>query len=693
MPLTPSSNENGDRQKLDEMLTALYDGSLDDAQTEELLRRLEEPEVRDCFAVHAMLDAYLSIGCADPASIAARLRPEFQVGATRCASAICDKPDTLAAPGKSTVLRFRGNLAGGGWQNTAAINGYIVTALTAIGLMLSLAVVVLVLRFPPKPSGREPGGQDIAHQARRIESSPPAVGSMDESKQAASAPIARLACAVDCRWADIANTLRPDDVLRSGSELRLASGIVELDFEIGVRAVIQGPARLDLLTPAKVFLYAGKMTSEVLKPEARGFEVRTPKGSVVDLGTEFGVEVTPSQSVKVHVFKGEVMVQQAALASAAGSRRVVRNQGLRMDGGAAKPVLVEESGENFIRNIDDANRDRHVVAYRRFEDRPLGVVLPDTSRNTRPFLATADSSYNGNDLFNFSPNNGPQFSGNVETARVPQTGDDNRGCLDNTAPPSHNSATRNVYSHSQFSYASPIDLQAIEPAEWTIEASVKVKSLHGNRQTFVVRDGGDGPNDARLAFRINENDFFELVFCDVRHKIHKTVVNESVRANQWYNLAAVSDGATLKIYVDSCGGNGYQLRSVTDLNPQGAGSTALGCSNPDAEWSVGRGCGPSEWFQGWIDEVRISDVARQPDAFLFAARNPAKWATAKQSVRAAATVASELANVASTANVSPIPLGGTFAKGSANVNNKSRRQLDSAQTACKEFGNVDNASD
>ncbi len=38
MPLSPSSNENGDRQKLDEMLTALYDGSLDDVQSEELLR-------------------------------------------------------------------------------------------------------------------------------------------------------------------------------------------------------------------------------------------------------------------------------------------------------------------------------------------------------------------------------------------------------------------------------------------------------------------------------------------------------------------------------------------------------------------------------------------------------------------------------------------------------------------------------
>jgi len=38
-------------------------------------------------------------------------------------------------------------------------------------------------------------------------------------------------------------------------------------------------------------------------------------------------------------------------------------------------------------------------------------------------------------------------------------------------------------------------------------------------------------------------------------------------------------------------------------------------------WSVGRGCydgGMCRWFQGWIDEVRICDVALTPDDFLFA---------------------------------------------------------------------------
>ena len=62
-------------------------------------------------------------------------------------------------------------------------------------------------------------------------------------------------------------------------------------------------------------------------------------------------------------------------------------------------TLMEDTGESFIRSMDQAGRDQHVVAYWRFEDRPLGMLLPDTQRNTRNVRATTDSSFNGNDLF------------------------------------------------------------------------------------------------------------------------------------------------------------------------------------------------------------------------------------------------------------------------------------------------------
>ena len=98
--------------------------------------------------------------------------------------------------------------------------------------------------------------------------------------------------------------LPPDELLD------LAAGVVELRFDAGVKVILQGPARADLTSAMAMRLQSGKMTAEILRPEARGFQVQTPKGKVVDLGTEFGVEVTPTRDVEVHVFKGEVVVEQ-----------------------------------------------------------------------------------------------------------------------------------------------------------------------------------------------------------------------------------------------------------------------------------------------------------------------------------------------------------------------------------------------
>ena len=121
------------------------------------------------------------------------------------------------------------------------------------------------------------------------------------------------------------------------------------------------------------------------------------------------------------------------------------------------------------------------------------------------------------------------------------------------APP-----TRDLYTHSRVSHAAPIDIQTIKLSQWTIEASVKAKVLNMGSQTFVGRDGGKG---AVMAFRINAQDRFEIFFSDVKYHSHTAVAKIPVKANQWYHLAAVSDGLNLRLYVDGRDGKGYQLRA------------------------------------------------------------------------------------------------------------------------------------
>ncbi len=435
--------------------------------------------------------------------------------------------------------------------------------------------------------------------------------------------VAQLTRVAHCRWSDAGEYYQPGDRLAAGQLLDLAAGVVELRFDAGVKVILQGPARADLTSAMAMRLQSGKMTAEILRPEARGFQVQTPKGKVVDLGTEFGVEVTPTRDVEVHVFKGEVVVEHTARASAQAGSHVLHDQGLRMESGTAGPLLVEEQGESFIRTIDDADRDKHVVAYWRFEDHPVGAVVPDTSGNTKPVRGTVDSSFNGNDLFTYSASTRPRFSDDAPPDSLLQSGAANRGCLDNTVPPVEGAPTRDLYTRSRVSHASPIDIQKVKLAKWTIETSVKAKVLKVGSQTFLGRDGGQG---AVMAFKINPYDRFEIYFKDIKHHAHRAVAKLHVQANQWYHLAAVSDGQNLRLYVDSRDGRGYRLCDTSYLYPE-HGATVLGSTNGNAEWSVGRGrmnrltC---EWFQGWIDEVRVCNVALAPGDFLFAAPSDGK---------------------------------------------------------------------
>ena len=189
-----------------------------------------------------------------------------------------------------------------------------------------------------------------------------------------------------------------------------------------------------------------------------------------------------------------------------------------------------------------------------------------------------------------------------------------------------------------------MDIQTIAPTQWTIEVSVKARSLegpvgvamYGKEQTFVGRDGcrqSVSPQSRawlspRLAFQITAAHRFAMSFADPQNRFHQAVAEQlSLEAGHWYNLAATSDGRTLRLYIDSSDGRGYRLQAETAL-PK-TGSTALACGSSDAEWSVGRGRdrvlgGPGEFFDGWIDEVRISDVAREPAEFLFTPREQGK---------------------------------------------------------------------
>ena len=111
--------------------------------------------------------------------------------------------------------------------------------------------------------------------------------------------------AVDAQWAGPAARL--GDSLGSGRRI-LRSGFVQLEFFSGATLVIEGPAEFEIVSPWRVTWTRGKVRVRV-PPAARGFELITPDLKLVDLGTEFGVEVGDAAAgAQVQVFSGEVVV-------------------------------------------------------------------------------------------------------------------------------------------------------------------------------------------------------------------------------------------------------------------------------------------------------------------------------------------------------------------------------------------------
>ena len=152
--------------------------------------------------------------------------------------------------------------------------------------------------------------------------------------------IAWLANAQNCTWADG----EPPGELRPGRSVRIDRGLAEVRFRCGARVVIQGPAHLDLVSDRVVRLRHGSLTARV-PAEATGFEVLSPQGKVIDLGTEFGVSVAPDGVTDVYVFEGKVEAHPPG----GGKLNLTERQSARLAAGQVAPA--EADPTRFVRAI------------------------------------------------------------------------------------------------------------------------------------------------------------------------------------------------------------------------------------------------------------------------------------------------------------------------------------------------------
>jgi hypothetical protein len=274
--------------------------------------------------------------------------------------------------------------------------------------------------------------------------------------------------------------------------------------------------------------------------------------------------------------------------------------------------------------------DAATIAYWRFEDgTPGSHVVPRS--------VILDSSGNGNNLTTFDTNSAPRFTSLVPAATVPGTGAINQVALDNSETPGNGVHTRDLYTVPT---GAGINVMTHTFTQWTVEASVNFATLASTLngyQTFVGRDAVNVTNahfDSRAAaFYLQKNlaDQLQVVEVQADGELGKAFSPFAVQAGKWYDVAATSDGSTLKLFVNQHDGAGYQLTASTALiGPDRA------LANQNLHWTVGRGQFDDngdgivndyeDWFRGTVDEVRISDVALAPSQFLFAVPEPSSYA-------------------------------------------------------------------
>ncbi len=262
------------------------------------------------------------------------------------------------------------------------------------------------------------------------------------------------------------------------------------------------------------------------------------------------------------------------------------------------------------------------IAYWRFEDGIAGGTIPGSADRTVPVIGTIDYSGNGNHLFAFNDTwASHQWSSNVPSPTVPQTGEAN-----------NLSSTDSSNDPGMFTWAAGVaptgvNLQAWTSATWTIEASFNRRADGDGYRTIVGRDGnGTHATDAALAplyFQTIPDGRLAVKFNDVMGNQHSVFSTVTIDADRWYHAAAISDGTTLSLYLNSGDGNGYVLQESIALVTEDARIASAGS---DFLWSVGRGWfdgGDVDRWRGLIDEVRISDVALSVDQLLFSVPEPA----------------------------------------------------------------------
>lgn len=159
-------------------------------------------------------------------------------------------------------------------------------------------------------------------------------------------------------------------------DIQLPIGVTELALGDFGTAIVQGPGYIEWLEPMRMKIHEGRIRVRIYQPKGRGFVVEMPHGEVVDLGTEFAIDVSSEQVSTVVVFEGAVDL------SVLDSKDKVSRQTRRMFGGDGVVVNARGAFEQLMTIVTGHYPTfAHINEHATTETKPILLNVVDNIRS------------------------------------------------------------------------------------------------------------------------------------------------------------------------------------------------------------------------------------------------------------------------------------------------------------------------
>lgn len=165
-------------------------------------------------------------------------------------------------------------------------------------------------------------------------------------------PVALLTDSINAEWGELKKSPVNGNGLRQG-KFMLTKGLAEITFDDGAVVVIESPAVFELESVKSMYLESGKVSAYVARC-ATGFTVNTPNVTIVDLGTEFGVDVEYDGTCDLQMFAGMANLIIGREGQEKTSQLINVKEAKNVNGqtGRVRDIALQEN--HFVRRIDSA---------------------------------------------------------------------------------------------------------------------------------------------------------------------------------------------------------------------------------------------------------------------------------------------------------------------------------------------------